>query len=87
MWLRFGITVTAADGKIPANPRFLFNAFGVRILLPGWVGLELASVMGDDDKGDPQHTLPGAVAWGGALSCISLLATTLSYLLVAVNKN
>ena len=33
----------------------------------GLVGLELASVMGDEIR-DPQKTLPGAVAWGGVIS-------------------
>jgi amino acid transporter len=49
------------------------------------VGLELASVMGDEIK-DPQKTLPGAVAWGGILSGVMYIATTLT-LLIAVSKN
>ena len=65
VWLRFGTTVTAADFRIPADPRFLLNSFGV--ICFGLVGLELASVMGDEIR-DPQKTLPGAVAWGGVIS-------------------
>jgi amino acid transporter len=41
--------------------------------------------MGDEIK-DPQHTLPGAVVWGGIISGILYIATTLT-LLVAVSKN
>jgi amino acid transporter len=83
VWLRFGTSVTAADFRIPANPRFMLNAFGV--ICFGLVGLELASVMGDEIK-DPQRTLPGAVAWGGLISGTLYVAATLS-LLIAVNKN
>src|ERR1019366_8923103 len=65
IWSRFGAGITAADFKIPANPRFVLNSFGV--ICFGLVGLELASVMGDEIQ-DPRRTLPGAVAWGGLLS-------------------
>ncbi len=82
IWLRFGSTVTWADFKIPANPRFLLNSFGV--ICFGLVGLELASVMGDEIE-DPAKNLPGAVAWGGLLSGILYIGATLT-LLVAVGK-
>jgi amino acid transporter len=83
VFARFGTTVTAADFRIPANPRFVLNSFGV--ICFGLVGLELASVMGDEIK-DPQKTLPGAVAWGGILSGLMYIATTLT-LLIAVSKS
>jgi glutamate:GABA antiporter len=83
IWLRFGTTVTAADFRIPANPRFVLNSFGV--ICFGLVGLELASVMGDEIR-DPQRTLPGAVAWGGVLSGLLYIGATLT-LLVAVSKD
>ena len=83
IWLRFGTTVTAADFKIPANPRFVLNSFGV--ICFGLVGLELASVMGDEIQ-DPQRTLPGAVAWGGVLSGVLYVGATLT-LLIAIGKN
>ncbi len=83
IYSRFGTTITAADFRIPANPRFVLNSFGV--ICFGLVGLELASVMGDEIK-DPQKTLPGAVAWGGVLSGVMYIATTLT-LLIAVSKN
>src|SRR5580698_157283 len=83
MFSRFGTTVTVADFRIPANPRFVLNSFGV--ICFGLVGLELASVMGDEIK-DPKKTLPGAVTWGGVLSGVMYIATTLT-LLIAVSKN
>jgi len=83
IWLRFGTTIGAADFRIPPNPRFVMNSFGV--ICFGLVGLELASVMGDEIE-DPRRTLPGAVAWGGVLSGALYLGATLT-LLIAVGKN
>ena len=83
IWLHFGSTVSSADFKIPANPKFVLNSFGV--ICFGLVGLELASVMGDEIK-DPRRTLPGAVALGGVLSGALYIGATLT-LLVAVGKN
>jgi amino acid transporter len=83
IWSRFGTTITAADFKIPADPRFVLNSFGV--ICFGLVGLELASVMGDEIK-DPRRTLPGAVAWGGIISGVLYVGATLT-LLIAVGKN
>jgi len=83
IWLRFGTTISAADFRIPANPRFVLNSFGV--ICFGLVGLELASVMGDEIQ-DPQRTLPGAVAWGGVLSGLLYVGATLT-LLIAVSKD
>jgi len=83
VWLRYGTTVTAADFRIPANPRFVLNSFGV--ICFGLVGLELASVMGDEIR-DPKRTLPGAVAWGGVISGLLYVGATLT-LLVAIGKS
>jgi len=83
VFLRFGTTVTAGEFRIPANPRFVLNSFGV--ICFGLVGLELASVMGDEIR-DPQRTLPGAVAWGGVISGALYIGATLT-LLLAVGKN
>jgi len=82
VWLRFGTNVTWADFQIPENPRFVLNSFGV--ICFGLVGLELASIMGDEIQ-NPQKTLPGAVAWGGVLSGALYVGATLT-LLVAVSK-
>jgi amino acid transporter len=83
IYLRFGASLSAADFEIPANPRFVLNSFGV--ICFGLIGLELASVMGDEIK-DPRRTLPGAVAWGGVLSGMLYIGATLT-LLIAVGKN
>jgi glutamate:GABA antiporter len=83
IWSRFGTTITAADFRIPATPKFVLNSFGV--ICFGLVGLELASVMGDEIK-DPRKTLPGAVGWGGVLSGALYIGATLT-LLIAVGKN
>ncbi len=83
IYSRFGTTITAADFKIPVNPKFVLNSFGV--ICFGLVGLELASVMGDEIK-DPQRTLPGAVAWGGVLSGALYVGATLT-LLIAIGKD
>ena len=83
VWFRFGTPITAADFKIPADPKFLLNSFGV--ICFGLVGLELASVMGDEIQ-DPQRTLPGAVAWGGLISGALYVGATLT-LLIAVGKD
>jgi len=83
MCLRFGTTITRADFQIPADPRFVLNSFGV--ICFGLVGLELASVMGDEIQ-DPARTLPGAVALGGMISGVLYLAVTL-ILLIAIPKN
>jgi glutamate:GABA antiporter len=80
--LRFGTSVTWADFQFPADHHAVFNAFGV--ICFGLVGLELASIMGDEIE-HPEKTLPGAVAWGGVLSGLLYLGATLT-LLVAVSK-
>jgi amino acid transporter len=82
VWFRFGTTVTAADFQIPTNPRCVLNSFGV--ICFGLVGLELASVMGDEIE-NPRKILPGAVAWGGLLSGLLYIGATLT-LLIAVSK-
>ncbi|HKV60410.1 MAG TPA: APC family permease [Candidatus Acidoferrum sp.] len=82
IWLRFGTTVTSADFRIPTSPSFVLNSFGV--ICFGLVGLELASVMGDEIE-NPRKTLPGAVAWGGVLSGLLYIGATLT-LLLAVSK-
>src|SRR5271169_4084227 len=80
--LKFGTSVSWNDFKIPANPRFVLNSFGV--ICFGLVGLELASIMGDEIE-NPRKTLPGAVALGGLLSGFLYIGATLT-LLLAVDK-
>ena len=83
IWLRFGTSISAADFRIPADPRFVLNSFGV--ICFGLVGLELASIMGDEIK-DPGKNLPSAVAWGGVISGLLYIAATLT-LLIGINKS
>jgi amino acid transporter len=82
VFMKFGTTIRWADFQIPANPRFVLNSFGV--ICFGLVGLELASIMGDEIE-NPQKVLPGAVAWGGVLSGLLYIGATLT-LLIAVDK-
>ena len=81
--LRFGTTMTAADFRIPGDYR-LFGSFGV--ICFGLVGLELASIMGDEIQ-DPQKTLPGAVAWGGVISGLLYIGATLTILLAVPKQD
>ena len=80
---KFGTNIHWSDFQIPPNPRFVLNSFGV--ICFGLVGLELASIMGDEIE-NPRKILPGAVAWGGVLSGLLYIGATLT-LLVAVDKN
>lgn len=80
---KFGTSMHWSDFTIPANPRFVLNSFGV--ICFGLVGLELASIMGDEIE-NPRKTLPGAVALGGLLSGFLYIGATLT-LLVAVDKD
>ena len=81
--LRFGTHLSAAEFHIPANYGSVLNSFGV--ICFGLVGLELASVMGDEIR-DPVRTMPGAVVWGGVISGVLYIGTTL-ILLFALGKN
>jgi amino acid transporter len=79
--LRFGTTMTAADFRIPGDYRLL-GSFGVMCF--ALVGLELASIMGDEIQ-EPDKTLPKAVVWGGVISGLLYIGATLTILL-AVGK-
>jgi len=80
---KFGTTIHWNDFKVPANPRSVLNSFGV--ICFGLVGLELASIMGDEIE-NPRKTLPGAVAWGGVVSGLLYIGATLT-LLIAISKD
>lgn len=80
--VRFGTGLSASDFGFPADARSALNSFGV--ICYALVGLELASVMGDEIE-NPRRTLPGAVAWGGVLSGILYVGATLT-LLMALSK-
>jgi len=78
---RFGLNLTWHDMRIPFDLRLL-SAFGVVCF--ALVGLELASIMGDEIR-DPHKTVPFAVAWGGVISGLLYIGCTLT-LLIAVPR-
>lgn len=81
--LKFGTHLNAGEFGMVSDYKSVLNSFGV--ICFGLVGLELASVMGDEIR-DPVKTMPGAVAWGGIISGVLYIATTL-ILLIAIGKN
>ncbi|HET8922656.1 MAG TPA: APC family permease [Candidatus Acidoferrum sp.] len=80
---RFGTTMSASDFRITGDIR-LVGSFGV--ICFGLVGLELASIMGDEIQ-DPRRTLPGAVLWGGLISGLLYIGATLTLLLAVAKQD
>jgi len=78
---RFGMNLTLHDMRMPLDPSLL-SAFGVVCF--ALVGLELASVMGDEIE-DPQKTVPFAVACGGVISGLLYIGCTMT-LLIAIPR-
>ena len=78
---RFGVNLTLHDMRIPFDLSLL-SAFGVVCF--ALVGLELASIMGDEIR-EPRKTVPFAVAWGGVISGLLYIGCTLT-LLIAVPR-
>ncbi|MGH9497324.1 MAG: APC family permease, partial [Candidatus Sulfotelmatobacter sp.] len=76
-------TMRSVDFRIPHDPRLVMNSFGV--ICFALVGLELASIMGDEIE-SPRRTLPSAVAWGGIISGFLYIATTLTLLAAVGSK-
>src|SRR5208282_731392 len=72
-----------ADFSVRGADWHLINSFG--FICFGLVGLELASVMGDEIE-DPKRNVPSAVLWGGLLSGILYIVATLSLLLAVPHK-
>jgi amino acid transporter len=79
---RFGMNLTPHDMRIPFDLSLL-SAFGVVCF--ALVGLELASIMGDEIQ-DPQRTIPLAVASGGLISGVLYIGCTVT-LLIAVPRS
>ncbi len=77
-WRMHGMSHTARSFTTAGSDWRLVSSFGVVCF--GLVGLELASVMGDEIR-DPRRTLPGAVLWGGLISGFLYLGATLALLL------
>ena len=77
-WHLFGWRLHAGDFRVAGADWHMVSSFGV--ICFGLVGLELASVMGDEIR-DPHRTVPRAVAWGGIASGILYVVATLAVLL------
>jgi amino acid transporter len=73
-----GSSLHASEFSVRGADWHLINSFGY--ICFGLVGLELASVMGDEIE-EPKRNVPRAVAIGGILSGILYVAATLSLLL------
>ena len=72
-----GGTLHASDFRVAGVDWHLVNLFGVVCF--ALVGLELASVMGDEIR-DPRRTVPRAVFWGGVISGLLYVGVTLAVL-------
>ncbi|MGH9532465.1 MAG: APC family permease [Terriglobales bacterium] len=73
-----GSSLTAASFSVVGADWKLISGFGT--ICFALVGLELASIMGDEIQ-EPRKILPGAVLWGGIISGILYVGVTLAVLL------
>jgi glutamate:GABA antiporter len=78
-----GSSLHAADFRVSTFDWHLVNSFGVVCF--ALVGLELASVMGDEIR-DPRRTVPRAVFWGGLISGVLYVGVTVAVLLALPAK-
>src|SRR5262249_4320095 len=83
--LASGRAAFAASSLVPQKLDFrVVSSFGVVCF--ALVGLELASVMGDEIK-DPRRDLPPAILWGGVGSGILYVGATLAILLAVSHED
>lgn len=73
-----GSSLTAASFSVVGADWKLISGFGT--ICFALVGLELASIMGDEIE-EPRKILPGAVLWGGIISGVLYVGATLAVLL------
>ncbi|MCI0404064.1 MAG: APC family permease [Acidobacteria bacterium] len=73
-----GSSLTAASFSVVGANWKLISGFGT--ICFALVGLELASIMGDEIE-EPRKILPGAVLWGGIISGVLYVGATLAVLL------
>lgn len=83
-WHLFGMSLAARDFRIATADWHLASTFGV--ICFALVGLELASVMGDEIR-DPRRNLPWAVAWGGIISGALYVGAILAVLIALPQKD
>jgi amino acid transporter len=79
-----GSSLHASDFRVSGVDFHLVNSFGVVCF--ALVGLELASVMGDEIH-DPRRTIPGAVVWGGFISGVLYVGATVAVLLALPSRD
>lgn len=73
-----GTPLQLRDFRLAGFDWHLLNTFGVVCF--ALVGLELASVMGDEIQ-DPRRTVPRAVFWGGMISGVLYVGATIAVLM------
>ena len=79
-----GPSLHAADFRVSGFDWHLVSLFGVVCF--ALVGLELASVMGDEIR-EPKRTVPRAVLWGGLVSGVLYVGVTVAVLLALPTKD
>ncbi|MFI5249733.1 MAG: APC family permease [Gemmatimonadales bacterium] len=79
-----GSSLHASDFRVTGVDYHLVSSFGVVCF--ALVGLELASVMGDEIR-EPRRTVPGAVVWGGVISGVLYVGATIAVLLALPAKD
>ena len=84
IWRTHGAPLQPSDFRISGFDWHLAGTFGV--ICFSLVGLELASVMGDEIK-SPRTTLPRAVAWGGVIAGSLYAAATLAVIVALPAKD
>lgn len=80
---RHGSRLALADFGLGGRDWTVISSFGT--ICFALVGLELASVMGDEIR-EPRRILPGAVLWGGAVSGLLYMGATLAVLAALPRK-
>ncbi|HEV2488962.1 MAG TPA: APC family permease [Candidatus Acidoferrales bacterium] len=83
-WHLFGVNLSSSDFRIANADWHLASTFGV--ICFALVGLELASVMGDEIR-EPRRNLPRAVAWGGIISGLLYVGAILAVLVALPKKD
>jgi amino acid transporter len=83
-FFRHGMAVHLSDFRFLAGDNRIFATFGTMCF--GLVGLELASVMGDEID-DPRKDIPPAVTLGGLLTVVLYLGVTLVLLLAVPHQS
>ena len=84
VFLRHGLALHASDLAFVAGDNRIFSTFGT--ICFGLVGLELASVMGDEID-EPRKNLPPAILLGGVVTVVLYVGVTLVLLLAVPQQS